>query len=158
MRLGVTNQFSQVTLITLEPGPKTVAVSQCWLWHLVRHNIKLKGLILNALKEKALCEDVVHQTPQLLEAGQICSVLSGKDSKQQSFLLKSLHISITVNRKIQSSSSLCIKLAKPNSFHYSTSYLLVSLWLQLTWMKCHQLDLLIRLSGSLLWPLFSLPP
>lgn len=157
MSLRVTSQFSQVTLITLEPGPKTVAVPQCWLWHLVRVNIKFKGLILNVFKQKTLCEDVVHQTPQLLQAGQICTVLSGKDSKQNSFLLKNLHISITVNRKIQSFSSFRIKLVKPNTFHYSTSYLLVNLWLKPTWMISLQPDLLISLSGSLLWPPFSLP-
>lgn len=155
----VTSQFSQVTLITLEPGPKTVAVSQCWLWHFVRVNIKLKGLILNIFKQKALCEDVVHQTPQLLEAGQICTVLCGKDSKQNSFLfnLKSLRISITVKRKIQSSCSLCIQLAKPNALHYSTSYLLISLWLQPAWMTSHHPYLLIRVSGPLLCAPFSLP-
>lgn len=69
--------------------------------------------------------------------------------------LKSLRISITVNRKIQSSSSLSIKLAKPNTFHYSTSYLLVSLWQQPTWMIGHQPDLLISLSGSALASIFA---
>lgn len=84
MSLRVTSQFSQVTLITLEPGPKTVAVPQCWLWHLVRVNIKFKGLILNVFKQKTLCEDVVHQTPPVAAgwANMHCAFWKGLQTEQ----------------------------------------------------------------------------